>query len=78
MIDTANALYSKLCTQGSSGLKETGILIDSGKLTILSPHQKCDIKHWILEITRADIHDDSFPQIAQLFSKILIPKWSVA
>ena len=52
--------------------------IDSGKLTILSPHQKCDIKHWVLEITRADIHDDSFTQIAQLFSKILIPKWSMA
>ena len=72
-MDAANVLYSKLSKEGSPGLKETGILIGSGKTTTLCTRQISDIKHWVLETTRASIHDDSFPQIAQFFSKILIP-----
>ena len=71
-IDTANALCTKLSKQDSPRLKEMGILIGSGKMMTLCPRQKRDIKHWVLEITHADIHEDSFPQIAQFFSKILI------
>lgn len=72
-MDAANALYSKLSKEGSHGLKETGILIGSGKVTTLSTRQTRDIKHWVLETTQANLPDDSFPQIAQSFSKILVP-----
>ena len=43
-----------------------GTLIDSAKMITLSPWQTCDIKHWVLKIARANLHD-SFPQIAQFF-----------
>ena len=72
-MDAANALHSKLSKEGSAGLKETGILIGSGKITTLYTHQIRDIKHWVLETTHAHLDDDSLPQIGQFFSKILIP-----
>ena len=62
---TMDAANGKLSKEGSPGLKETGILIGSGKTTTLCTRQISDIKHWVLETTRASIHDDSFPQIAQ-------------
>ena len=36
-------------------------------MTTLSSCQACDIEHWVLKIAPANLHDDSFPQIAQRF-----------